>query len=146
TYSSVSRLTQWRRAGVFIASATILNTRLASGLRRMLAEIERLRTGRIGDAELRAAKAQLRERLGMRFEHSEQASTALTEMAIYARPADAFQSALARIDALTLEETARVAQRYLDLSQARIVVLGNATVQTDLENLRVGPVTVYAFY
>ena len=62
------------------------------------------------------------------FETPEQIAGRLTDVVLYNLPDDYFNNYIARVRAVTLEDVARVADRYLDPSRMAILVVGDRKV------------------
>ncbi len=83
--------------------------------------------------ELDDAKAYITRRFPARFETQSGILSQLVHTAVYGLPIDYYEHYLDRINAVTLEDMARVAASYLDFDQMKVVLVGRKDEAAGLE-------------
>jgi zinc protease len=107
----------------------------------MLEEIHELKTKPFTAAELASAKDQLLNSFIFHYDSKEKVLAEATELEFYGYPADFLMKYRAGIEAVTLADLERVANKYIDPSKLAILVVGNeAQYETPLTALNLGPV------
>jgi predicted Zn-dependent peptidase len=110
-------------------------------VRETVGELKRLRTGDITDTELEFARNYLMGVFPATVEAASQLAERIQELELYGLPPDYFDQYRQRIAAVTKEDIARVAQKYVDPDRSVILVVGKASeVREPLQSLgyRVG--------
>jgi predicted Zn-dependent peptidase len=139
TYGARSGFDMRHAAGPFTAGGAIDKPATGPAIKEILAEIERIRTTKVGEDELSDAKANLVRQLPARFETAGETASTLQVLSVYGLPLDEFATRPARIAKVTADDVQRVAQKYLRPEHLRVIVVGEAaTVEKDLESLGLG--------
>lgn len=148
TYGSYSSLgsDKWAPSR-FQASASVRNAVTDSSVVEILKEVDRILTEPVSEKELEIAKAKY---VGSFVLALEQPST----VARYALntiqedlPADFYSTYLERINAISVDDVQRVAQKYFKVDNARVVVAGKGSdVLENLEKVEFKGKTVPVFY
>jgi zinc protease len=138
TYGARSAFSFRRHAGPFVVSAPVRNDVTKESIHEILEELRRIRTGDIADGELSDTKNYLIGVFPATVQTAGDVAGRLLDMELYDLPADYFDRYRDRIAALTKEEIARVAEKYIDPDRLLIVVVGAAaTVREPLKSLGV---------
>ena len=107
----------------------------------MLDEIHELKTKPFTQAELASAKDQLLNSFIFHYDSREKVLAEATTLEFYGYPADFLTKYRAGIEAVTLADLERVANKYIDPSKLAVLVVGNeAHYETPLADLKLGPV------
>ena len=97
----------------------------------------------VTEGELAAAKDALIQGLPSEFGSVTAIGRAITGLTVEGLPADYFQTYAKNISAVTREDVARVAKKYLDLGHLAIVVVGDrATIEEGLKKTAIAPVVI----
>jgi predicted Zn-dependent peptidase len=97
----------------------------------------------ITDEELKTAKESLIQGLPQRFASVTAISAAITSLATQNLPDDYYQNYAKNVSAVTKEDLARVAKRYIDLRHLAIVIVGDrASVEGPLKATEIAPITI----
>ena len=132
-----------RAAGPFSARAAVNTEVTAAALSDLTAELDRIRSQRVSDAELRAARDFLIGVFPLRFETPGPIVQALSGMVIHGLPDDELATYRDRIDAVSAADVLAAARAHLDLERASAVLVGDAAVvASSLEVVGFGPVEV----
>ncbi|MDX1933189.1 MAG: pitrilysin family protein [Capsulimonadales bacterium] len=118
-----------RGAGPFTASAGVQTAVTKESVVEFLKELRGIRGDiAVTAPELEYNKQSLIRRFPSNFETVGQVSGQLANLVIYNLPDTYFNDYIARINAVTLQDIERVANRYLDPSTMAILVVGDRTV------------------
>ncbi len=143
TYGAFAGFDLRRGAGPFTARAAVNTEVTVAALTDAVAEIERLRAEPVTDAELRAAKDYLIGVFPLRFETPGPVAGALSGLHVHELPDDELARYRPAIEAVTVEDVARVARQHLRPEQAAVVLVGDADAfGSELEAVGFGRVTV----
>lgn len=136
TYGAYSRTGDDKYVSTFVANASVRNAVTDSAVVAFLDEIHRIRNEKVSSEELDNAKAKYVGNFVMALEQpSTIARYALTIETEDLRE-DYYENYLKNIDAVTVDDIQRVAQKYFMVDQARIVVAGKGSeVAENLENI-----------
>ncbi len=128
--------------GMFYTAASTKSETTVKTTQAMLEEIHELKTKPFTPAELASAKDQLLNSFIFRYDTKEKVLASATELEFYGYPADFLTKYRAGIEAVTLADLERVANKYIDPSKLAILVVGNESqYETPLTALNLGPVT-----
>lgn len=125
-YDARSALSPRALAGDITASAQTRTDVTAPALTEMLKEVERIRTEPVGDAELQAVKNFVNGTFVLSLDLQSGLADRLLTQEAYHLPADYLTTFRDKINALTVADIQRVAQKYLHPDRAAIVVVGDA--------------------
>lgn len=126
TYGARSTFAFRRQAGPFVVAAPVRNEVTRESVSEMLSELRRIRTGDIEDHELNDTKDYLMGVFPATVQSSSDIAGRLVDMEIYGLPEDYFDRYRENIAAITKEEIARVADKYIDPDRMLIVIVGSA--------------------
>jgi zinc protease len=143
TYGARSQLLFWREPGPFVVSTPVRNEVTLPAVQQIMAELERIRSGDITDAELNNTKNYLMGVFPATVESASDLANRLQELEVYSLPEDYFSRYRERIAAVTAADLTRVANRYVHPDRAAIVIVGKASeIREPLSQLGY-PLTVY---
>lgn len=125
TYGAYSSLGSGRFQTKFEASASVRNAKADSAVGQFLSEIKRIRVEKVSDEELKVAKALYNGSFALGLEDPARTATFASNILINDLPADFYKTYLQRVNSVTAEDILRVAQKYLNYQNTRIVVVGN---------------------
>jgi zinc protease len=129
TYGAYSRFTYRRGAGPFTAYGEIQTGSTKEAVQEFLNEINGIRGRRpVSQAELEANKQALIRRFPSAFETVGGISGQLGTLVTYGLPDNYFNDYISKINAVTLDDVNRVANKYLDPSKMAIVIVGDRKV------------------
>jgi len=143
TYGAYSSLSSGRWQETFNASASVRNAKVDSAVTEMLNEIKRIRTAKVSDEELNIAKALYNGSFALGLEDPARTATFASNILINDLPADFYKTYLQKVNAVTPDDILRVAKKYFNYDNTRVVVVGGAAQM--LEGLKKSgyPVKLY---
>ena len=127
TYGAYSSVIRRQNMGAFLASAEVRTEVTDSALGEMLHQLTQIRTERVPDEELGAAKGTLVGRFPLSIETANQVAGAVLNARLLGLPSDylsTYRTRLAAVDAASLQ---RVAARLTQPEEALVVIVGDAT-------------------
>lgn len=143
TYGAGAGFDLRRAAGPFSARAAVNTEVTAAALADLVAELDRICSDRVTDAELAAARDFLIGVFPLRFETPGPIIGALQGMVIHDLPDDELATYRARIEAVTADDVLAVAQAHIDLERLAAVMVGDAAaIAGSLEGAGFGPVEI----
>jgi len=126
TYGARSGWSFRRGAGPFSAGGDIQTAVTKEAVTEFMREISDIRSGRpITQKELDYNKQSLIRRFPSGFETVGQISNQLANLVVYDLPDSYYNDYISRINAVTLDDVNRVANKYLDPSKMAIVIVGD---------------------
>jgi zinc protease len=154
TYGCYSSISAGRYQTSFSAQTSVRNEKTDSSVTEILKEIKRIRTQKITTEELQNTKALYNGIFALRLEDPSRTAAFASNILINNLPKDFYRTYLQKINAVSIDDVQRVAQKYFGYNNARIVVVGKAeTIEPGLTKLGYGlkkydrfakPVTVKA--
>lgn len=126
TYGAYSRLDTRRLAGSFEATAEVRTPVTGESLKEFFYELNRIRDEKVSEKELNDAKNFLTGVFPLRVETQEGLTNLIVSQQLYDLPADYLQTYRDKVNAVTLEEVERVANKYITPDKIAIVVVGDA--------------------
>ncbi|MGZ3872622.1 MAG: M16 family metallopeptidase, partial [Mucilaginibacter sp.] len=126
TYGSYSNLGTGRFQETLDASASVRNAKVDSAVTEILNEIKRIRTEKVSEDELTTAKALYNGSFALGLEDPARMATFASNILINDLPPDFYRTFLQRVNAVTADDVLRVAQKYFNHDNTRIVVVGSA--------------------
>lgn len=137
TYGSYSSIGNNKRTATrFRATASVRNEVTDSAVVELLSEIKRIRTELVTDSELKKAKAKYVGSFVRSLENPATIAQFALEVATENLDTDFYKNYLDNINAVTADDVQRVAQKYFNVNQARVVVTGKGVdVLDNLENV-----------
>jgi zinc protease len=140
TYGAGSGFAMRRAAGPFTARGEIVSAKTDSALIEFMNELRAIRDTIPAD-ELQRARQYLQLQLPGEFETTRGIASQLVPLALYDLPLDFYDSYIQRIAAVTREDVARVARRYVDPERMAVVIVGDrASIEPGLRALGVAEV------
>ncbi|HEY8690187.1 MAG TPA: insulinase family protein [Chitinophagaceae bacterium] len=136
TYGVYSGVGSGRFQTAFNAAASVRNEKVDSAVLEILHEINNIRTTKVSDEELRNAKAVYNGTFALGLEDPARSASFARNIILNDLPKDFYKTYLQRINAVTAEDVQRVAQKYFNYANTRIIVVGKgATVKPGLSKL-----------
>ena len=127
TYGSYSSISSDRLVGSFSATAEVRNEVTDSAVAQILIELDRIRTEGVSEEELRAAKNNVAGSFGRSLESPQTVSRFALNIARYNLPEDYYNNYLSRLEAVSVADIQAAAQKYIDLNNINITVVGKAS-------------------
>ena len=130
--------------GAFRAGGSIFTDKTDAALIEFMKELKGIVGEKpITDEEIKTAKDSLIQGLPQRFASVTAISGAITSLAVQGLPEDYYQTYAQNVSAVTKEDLARVAKRYIDLNHLAIVIVGDrAKVEAALKATEIAPITL----
>jgi predicted Zn-dependent peptidase len=141
TYGASSGLSAGLFRGDWRASTDVRAPVTEAALADLLAEIDRLRTERVPDAEFRDAKRAMVASFALSLESPQQMLSYYITSWVYKLPPDYWDRYPERINAVTQDQVQAAARQYLDPARLQIVAVGDAGIADVLR--KHGELTVY---
>ncbi|HHC79528.1 MAG TPA: insulinase family protein [Flavobacteriia bacterium] len=136
TYGAYSRIGSSRYASVFAASAAVRNAVTDSAVVEFVKEIKKIKTTPISAGELKLAKAKYVGNFVRALERPSTIANYALDIERLGLPEDYYENYLKNIDAVTIEDVQKAADKYFKIDNARIVVTGKGVDVADkLEKL-----------
>lgn len=131
TYGSYSSIKGSRFQTRFNASAAVRNEKTDSAVADIMNEIHLLRTTPVSAEELQNAKDLYNGSFAIQLENPATIAEFTTSILINKLPKDFYRNYLKNINAVTVADVQRVAQKYFNHNNTRIVVTGRASQITE---------------
>lgn len=131
TYGSYSGIKGSRFQTKFTASAAVRNEKTDSAVAEIMNEIHLLRTTPVSAEELQNAKDLYNGSFAIQLENPATIAEFTTSILINKLPKDFYRNYLKNINAVTVADVQRVAQKYFNYDNTRIVVTGRASQITE---------------
>ena len=129
TYGARTGFTYRRGAGPFEASADVQTAVTKESVMEFLKELNGIRGAiPVTAAELEYNKQSIIRRFPQGFETNGQISGQLSSLVVYGLPDSYFNDYISKINAVTLEDVSRVANKYLTPDKMAILVVGDRKV------------------
>ena len=126
TYGAYSRFVFRRGAGPFSASGEIQTVSTKEAVQEFLKELNGIRGSRpVTPAELEVNKQSFIRRFPSGFETVGGISNQLANLVTYGLPDTYFNDYISKVNAVTVDDVNRVANKYLDPSKMAIVIVGD---------------------
>ncbi len=126
TYGAYSRLDARRLAGSFRSTAEVRTPVTGASLKEFFYELNRIRAEKATEKELKDAKNFLTGIFPIQAETQEGLTNLLVSQQLNNLPVDYLQTYRDKINAVTLEDVERVAQKYITPEKIAIVIVGDA--------------------
>ena len=126
SYGASSRLEARREPGPFLAITQTKNESGGEVASLMLAELNRLESERVPEAELTPRKAVLIGNFGRSLESIDGIVAQLASLALHGLELDQINRYIDNIQAVTAPQIQQFARTHLDASNARVIVAGSA--------------------
>ncbi|MEP6646750.1 MAG: insulinase family protein [Saprospiraceae bacterium] len=125
TYGAYSSLNSDELVGSFSASASVRNEVTDSAIVQVLIELNKLKDQPVTTKELELAKSFIYGAFARSLENPQTVANFALNTLMYNLPPDYYQTYLQRLSAVTIDDVARMAKKYITPNKARIVVVGN---------------------
>jgi len=144
SYGVNSAFAYGKGPGAFRAGGSIFTDKTDAALIEFMKELKGIVGEKpITDEEIKTAKESLIQGLPQRFTSVTAISGAITSLVVQGLPDDFYQTYAQNVSAVTKEDLARVAKRYIDLNHLAIVIVGDrAKVETALKATEIAPITL----
>ncbi len=143
TYGASAGFDLRRARGPFTARAAVNTEATVPALREFLVELDRIRDGRVTDAELAAARDFLIGVFPLRFETPGPVAGSLAGLFVHGLPDDELSRYRGAIEAVTADDVLRVARDHIHPDTAAIVLVGDHDAfGEDLAAAGIAPVVV----
>lgn len=126
TYGAYTRVDAKKLAGDFEATAEVRTAVTADSLKEFFYELNRIRDEKVSDSELADAKNFLTGVFPIRAETQEGLTNLIVSQELYNLPGDYLQTYRDDINAVTVDEVLRVANKYIASEKMAIVIVGDA--------------------
>jgi zinc protease len=142
TYGATSLFDMRSAAGPFVAAAGVQTDKTAEALKEFFNELTAIGQPVPSD-ELTRAKHYVSLRFPSGFETTGDISTRLEQALVYHLPDDYFSTYVQKIEAVTVADAQRVAQKYIQPGRLAVVIAGDrAAIEPGIRALNLGPITV----
>ncbi len=131
TYGAYSNLDARRTAGTFRATAEVRTPVTGDSLKEFFYELNRIRNEPVSQKEISDAKSYLTGVFPIRLETQEGLTDQLVQIKMLSLPDDYLQVYRDRVQAVTIEEIQRVAQKYVKPHEAALIVVGDGKAVLD---------------
>lgn len=128
TYGAYSSVGSGRYQSLFSSTASVRNDKVDSAVAEIINEINNMRAGKISAEELTTAKAVYNGLFAKRMENPQTAANYAASILINKLPKDFYRTYLQKINAITVADIKRVAEKYFNTSGTRIFVVGKSSV------------------
>lgn len=142
TYGTYSSLTENRGLGRIEAAGGVRTDVTGPAISEILKEVQGMKDRPVTDEELTRAKGARIQALPGRFETSGAVGDEMAGLFTFELPDDYFQSLPSRLGAVTAQDLAAAAQKYLTPERLLIVAVGDrAKIQPQIESLGLGAIS-----
>ena len=124
TYGIGSYLSSGKRASLLMGSVNSANDTIAEALELVRVEWAKMAEGGVTAEELEAAKKYLTGSYPLQFDGNRRIANILVGLQAEGLPIDYHLTRNAKVEAVTLEDVARAAERFLKPDQLRFIVVG----------------------
>jgi len=146
TYGAYSNTGSGRWQSTFNASASVRNAKADSSVAEFMKELKRIRTEKVSPEELSSAKALYNGSFALGLEDPARSAGFASNILINDLPADFYKTYLQRFNAVTADDILRVAQKYFNYDNTRVIVVGNTAQMLDGLKKLGYPVKMYDAY
>jgi len=142
TYGAFSSSSNYKTAGVLMAGASVQADATDVGIREMMSEIASFKARPVTTEELQLAKQGYTRSLPGMFEGGNETATSVARIYALDLPLDYWSQQPARHEAVTPEDTVRVAQDFLKPEEMKLLVVGDrSAVEQSAKTLDLGAIT-----
>jgi zinc protease len=131
TYGAYSNLDARRSAGTFRAMAEVRTAVTGDSVKEFLYELDRIRKEPVSEKEIADAKSYLTGVFPIRLETQEGLTDQLVQIKMLNLPDNYLQSYRDRVQAVTIADIQRVAEKYVKPEEAAVVVVGDGAFVLD---------------
>jgi zinc protease len=141
TYGAGSFFEYQRGAGPFLAYASVRTDVTSPAVGELFKELERIRTSPLTDDELKRSKDFIVRALPGGFETADGVAGQIANIFTYNLPLDYLRAYPAKVDAITSEDAAAIANKYFHPENMFLIAVGDkAKIQPGIEKLNLGPI------
>ncbi len=126
TYGAYTRIDARKLAGDFEATAEVRTAVTGDSLKEFFYELNRIRDGKVTDDELADAKNFLTGVFPIRAETQEGLTNLIVSQELYNLPSDYLQTYRDLVNAVTVDEVLRAANKYIAPDKMAIIIVGDA--------------------
>ena len=144
TYGAYTNLDARRTAGTFRATAEVRSPVTGDSLKEFFYELNRIRTDPVSEKEINAAKSYLTGVFPIRLETQEGLTDQLVQIKMLSLPDDYLQHYRDRVQAVTVAEIQRVANKYVKPDEAAVIVVGDGSGVLDQIKPYVPDIEIYS--
>ena len=134
TYGAYSNLDARRSAGTFRATAEVRSAVTGDSLKEFFYELNRIRREPVSEKEISDAKSYLTGVFPIRLETQEGLTDQLVQIKMLNLPDNYLQNYRDRVQAVTVQDIQRVAEKYVKPDEAALIVVGDGS--SVLEQIR----------
>jgi len=131
TYGAYTSLDARRTAGTFRATAEVRTPVTGDSLKEFFYELERIGNEPVSQKEIADAKSYLTGVFPIRLETQEGLTDQLVQIKMLNLPNEYLQNYRDRIQAVTVQDIQRVAQKYIKPDEAALIVVGDGALVMD---------------
>ena len=143
TYGAYTNLDARRTAGTFRATAEVRTPVTGDSLKEFFYELNRIRTDLVSEKEIGDAKSYLTGVFPIRLETQEGLTDQLVQIKMLNLPDDYLQHYRDRVQAVTVAEIQRVANKYVKPDEAAVIVVGDGAAVVDQIKPYVPDIEIY---
>lgn len=141
TYGAFSTFQYARGTGPFFAGASVRTDVTGPAVHELFSELDRIRTSPLTPDELTMSKDHLIRSLPGEFETVEETNGKMADIFTYQLPLDYYREYPNRIEAVTSEQAANTALKYIHPDNMILIAVGDkAKIQPEIEKLNLGPI------
>lgn len=142
TYGAYSKLASRKEPGAFFAEADVRTDVTNPSLQEFLYELDKMRTTKVKDDEIQAAKNYLAGSFQLGLETQGGIAQRLLEMKLFDLPNDYLETYANKVVAVSVDDVKKAASKLIDSNNLVVCVVGDANkIKEDLALF--GPVNVY---
>ncbi|MFC2132991.1 insulinase family protein [Bacteroidota bacterium] len=139
TYGAGSTISSDQVIGYFKAGTTVRNSVTDSTVTEIMYEIKKLIEEKVSEEELQSTKNFMTGGFARALENPQTIANFALNTARYNLPADYYKNYLKNLNAVTIDDIHKMANKYLKIENAHIVVVGNAEEVADkLKKFNIG--------
>ncbi|MDX6403073.1 MAG: zinc protease [Blastocatellia bacterium] len=125
-YSVSSSFSATRYRGTFVASSPVRTEVTEGTIREFMNEFKRIRDEKVSATELENAKRAIIGSFALSLENPQARLQNIITQKLYNLPANYWDTYPQKVEALTVDDVQRVAQKYIDVNHLQIVAVGDA--------------------
>jgi zinc protease len=126
-YSVSSSLSSGKYRGLFVASSPVRTEVTEGTIREFMNEFKRIRDEKVSATELDNAKRAIIGSFALSLENPQGRLQNIITQKLYNLPANYWETYPQKVEAMTVDDVQRVAQKYIDLNHLQIVAVGDAS-------------------
>jgi predicted Zn-dependent peptidase len=127
TYSVGSGFNAFKYPGTFTASSPVRTEVTEGTIREFMNEFKRIRDEKVTATELENAKRAIIGNFALSLENPQGRLQNIITQKLYSLPANYWDTYPQKVEAITVDDIQRVAQKYVDINHMQIVAVGDAS-------------------